>query len=79
MVAAGVDSLFALHKVTQGITDMKMSFYSMAPPCDRLTHKEIAEVHIIVGTQLLSVLFLSVSVQVTRLDWLSCVQIKQPD
>lgn len=78
MAAASMDSLFALYKVTHDITDTKMSFYSVAP-CYRLTHKEMAEVRIIVGTQLLSVLFLSVSVQVTRLDRLSCVQIKQPD
>lgn len=57
--AAGMCSLFALHKVTWGITDTKMSFYSMAPPCDRLTHKEMAEVHIIVGAQFLSVLFIA--------------------
>lgn len=54
-----MDSLFALHRVTQGITDRKMSFYSMGPPCDRLTHEEMAQVRIIVGTQFLSVLFIA--------------------
>lgn len=57
--AAGMDSLFALHKVTLGITDTKMSFYNMAPPCDRLTHEEMAQVPTIVGTQFLSVLFIA--------------------
>lgn len=57
--ATGMGSLFALHKVTQGITNTKMSVYRVAPPCDRLTHEEMAEVRIIVGTQFLSVLFIA--------------------
>lgn len=57
--AAGTYSLFTIHKVIEGITDAQLLFYSVAPPCDRLTHEEMAEVHTIVGTQFLSVLFIA--------------------
>jgi len=59
VAAAGTYSLFPIHKVTWGITDTRVLFYSVVPPCDRLTHEEMAQVHTIVGTQFLSVLFIA--------------------